>query len=142
MCFCTPFLRIFTKMNMHRNAEIVIFHKKNVDMTSIFLEILLYLQREIFIAKKEDIMENEFQEYVTFCVTAKDGTEVEMAVVDEFDLEEQHYVVGALVEGDTINDDGWYIYRSMIDGDDFAVEKIETEEEYDKIAQAYLEMSE
>ncbi len=87
-------------------------------------------------------MENEFQEYVTFCVTAKDGTEVELAVVDEFDLEERHYVVGALVEEDTINDDGWYIYRSKIDGDDFEVEKIETEEEYEKIAQAYLEMGE
>lgn len=32
-------------------------------------------------------MENEYQEYVTFHVTAKDGFDVEMAVVDEFDFE-------------------------------------------------------
>ena len=37
-------------------------------------------------------MENSFEEYVTFYVTAKDGSEVEMAVVDEFDFEKKHYV--------------------------------------------------
>ena len=31
-------------------------------------------------------MENEYQEYVTFHVTARDGSDVELAVVDEFDF--------------------------------------------------------
>ena len=35
-------------------------------------------------------MENEFNEYLTFHVTAKDGSDVEMAVVDEFDFENKH----------------------------------------------------
>ena len=43
-------------------------------------------------------MEQEYQEYVTFHITARDGSDVEMAVVDEFDFENQHYVVGAVVE--------------------------------------------
>ena len=85
-------------------------------------------------------MENEFQEYVTFYVTTKDGSEVELAVVDEFDFEDQHYVVGALVEGDTINDEARYIYLSIIDGDDFTVKKIEKEFDYHRIANAYLHM--
>ena len=85
-------------------------------------------------------MENEFQEYVTFHVTARDGSDVELAVVDEFDFEDQHYVVGAVVEDDTINDEARYIYLSVIDGDDFTVEKIEKEFEYNRIAQAYLHM--
>ena len=34
-------------------------------------------------------MENEFQEYVTFHVTARDGSDVELAVVDEFDFEDK-----------------------------------------------------
>ena len=42
-------------------------------------------------------MEEMMEEYVTFHVTAKDGSDVEMAVVDEFDFEEKHYVVGAVV---------------------------------------------
>ena len=87
-------------------------------------------------------MEHEFQEYITFHVTAKDGTDVEMAVVDEFDFEKEHYVVGAIVEDDTINDDGRYIYRSVMNGDDFTVEKINREFDYKRIAEVYLRMLE
>ena len=63
-------------------------------------------------------------------------------MVDEFDFEDKHYVVGAVVEDDTINDEARYIYLSVIDGDDFTVEKIEKEFEYNRIAQAYLHMEE
>lgn len=89
---------------------------------------------------KDDFQENEFQEYVTFTVTTKEGTEVEMAVVDEFDFKNKHYVVGALIEGDTINEDGMYIYKSVIEGDDFTVEKITSEVEYKQVAEAYLKL--
>lgn len=85
-------------------------------------------------------MENGYNEYVTFEITAKDGSKVEMAVVDEFDFEGDHYVVGAVIEGDTINDDGRYIYRSVVNGDDFTVEKIKREFDYRRIAEAYLSM--
>lgn len=87
-------------------------------------------------------MEKDFNEYVTFHVTAKDGSDVEMAVVDEFEYDHKQYVVGAVVEGDTILEDGLYIYRSIITGDDFIVEKIEKESDYKKIAEAYMEMDE
>jgi len=85
-------------------------------------------------------MENECREYVTFHVTARDGSDVEMAVMDEFDFEGKHYVVGAVVVGDTIQDNGRYIYLSKIDGDNFTVEKITREFEYKRIAEAYMEM--
>lgn len=85
-------------------------------------------------------MENEMQEYVTFTTTTSDGKEVEMAVVDEFEYERRHYVVGAVIEDDTINEDGMYIYRSVIDGEDFTVEKIDSEAEYMKVAKAYMEI--
>lgn len=87
-------------------------------------------------------MENKYEEYVTFEVTAKDGTVVEMAVVDEFDFEKDHYVVGAVIEGDTIKDDGRYIYRSVVKGNEFTVEKIKREFDYRRIVQAYMEMEE
>lgn len=87
-------------------------------------------------------MGNEYNEYATFTVATKDGTEVEMAVVDEFDFEDEHYVVGALIEGDTISDEGRYIYRSIMDGEDFTVEKIKREFDYNRIAKAYMEMDE
>ena len=87
-------------------------------------------------------MEKEFNEYVTFQVTAKDGTEVEMAVVDEFDFENKHYVVGAVVKDDTIQEDGGYIYESIVKGDSFTVEKIKRELDYKRIAKAYMDMVE
>lgn len=87
-------------------------------------------------------MEKDFNEYITFHVTSKDGADVEMAVVDEFDFENKHYVVGAVVEDDTINEEGVYIYRSIIEGDDFKVEKIAREFDYNRIAKAYMEMEE
>jgi len=87
-------------------------------------------------------MENNFEEYVTFHVTASDGSDVEMAVVDEFDFEDDHYVVGAVIKDDTIDDEGRYIYKSVIKGDTFTVEKIKREFDYKRIAEAYMCMDE
>lgn len=87
-------------------------------------------------------MENEFQEYITFTTTTKEGNEVEMAVLDEFELEKKHYVVAAVIEEDTINEDGMYIYRSVIKDEDFSVEKIDSEAEYVKVAEAYMQIKE
>lgn len=85
-------------------------------------------------------MNNEYNEYAVFSVTAKDGTEVEMAVVDEFEFENKHYVVGAIIKDDVIQDDGRYIYRSIISEEGFTVEKITREFEYNRIAKVYMEM--
>ena len=87
-------------------------------------------------------MENNFEEYVTFHVTASDGSDVEMAVMDEFDFEGDHYVVGAVIKDDTIDDEGRYIYKSVISGDNFTVEKIKREFDYKRIAEAYMSMDE
>lgn len=87
-------------------------------------------------------MSEEFREYVTFTVTAQDGSTVEMAVMDEFDFEDEHYVVGAIINDDTISEDGLYIYKSIVNGDDFTVEKIKREFDYKRIARAYMEMEE
>ena len=87
-------------------------------------------------------MENGYEEYVTFHITARDGSDVEMAVVDEFDFKKKHYVVGAVVREDVIEDEGRYIYESIIDGDDFTVQKIRKDFDYRRIAKAYMEMDE
>ena len=87
-------------------------------------------------------MENEYKEYVTFTTTTNTGEEVEMAVVDEFVFEDKHYVVGALIKDDVIQADGSYIYESIIEGEEFRVEKIKREFDYKRIAQAYMHMEE
>ena len=83
-------------------------------------------------------MEN--MEYVTFHIKAKDGSDVEMAVVDEFEFENKQYVVGALIEGDVINDDARYIYEAEVKDDELVVKKIAKEFDYNRIANAYLHM--
>ena len=89
----------------------------------------------------EDINKTpESEEYITFTTKAKDGSEVEMAVVDEFEFEHKNYVAGAKIDGDTISQDGVYIYRVKVKEEDFTVEKITNSVEYQKIANAYMEM--
>lgn len=87
-------------------------------------------------------MEQNYNEYVTFEVTTRDGKKVEMAVVDEFDFEKDHYVVGALIVDDAIQEEGRYIYRSIVKGGDFTVEKIRREFDYRRITEAYMKLME
>ena len=87
-------------------------------------------------------MEYEYKDYVTFHVTTKDGSDVEMAVVDEFDFEHKHYIVGAVVKDDILDEEGRYIYRSVINGNEFTVEKIANAVDYQRVAEAYMNMEE
>ena len=82
----------------------------------------------------------EENSYVTFHVTARDGRDIEMAVVDEFVCDRKQYVVGAVVENDVIRDDGQYIYRCEVSEDDFRVFEITSEVELRKVSEAYLAM--
>lgn len=85
-------------------------------------------------------MNDELQEYTVFKVTDKDGNEVEMAVIDEFEFEHKSYVAASLIEGDEINEDGVYIYKLKLSDDDFEVDKILDSDEYKRIAEAYINM--
>lgn len=87
-------------------------------------------------------MAEEFQEFVTFQVTTMDGREVEMAVMEEFSFENKDYVAAALVEGDSINQDGVYIYRVKDTKDSFEVEKIKNHVDYERVVKAYMELQE
>ncbi len=85
-------------------------------------------------------MNEEFEEYTVFVIEDKDGNEVEMAVVDEFSYEDVAYVAAAKVEGDSISEDGVFIFKVEEDSEDFLVSKIEDPEQYQKVAEAYLAM--
>ena len=51
--------------------------------------------------------------------------------------------MGALVEGDVIQEEGVYIYRvKIMENKEFTVEKIKNHVEYNRVAQAYMEMDE
>lgn len=85
-------------------------------------------------------MEEDFKEYIIFTVNAKDGRELEMAVVDEFEMDGTNYVAASLVEDDTINEDELYIYRVKKNTTEFVAEMITDPKEYEAAATAYSEM--
>lgn len=82
----------------------------------------------------------EYMEYSTFTVTGKDGREIELAVVDEFEFEKKTYIAAALIEGDRINEDGVYIYRAKLVDDEIKAEKIQSPVEYKRVIRAYEEI--
>jgi len=83
----------------------------------------------------------ETEEYVTFFVKSKEGKDIEMAVVDEFEFEKKNYLVSAVVENDTVNEEDVFIYRMKLTGEDgFTAEQITDEREYEKVVNAYLEL--
>ena len=90
----------------------------------------------------EENKNSEFEEYVTFKVTTSNDEEVEMAVMDEFEFENKNYVAAAKIVDDTIDEEGLYLYEIKVAGDAFAVEKIKNKATYEKVARAYMEMSE
>ena len=61
-------------------------------------------------------------------------------VVDEFDIENRHYVVSSVVEDDVIQTDGQYIYQCHLKGGDFTVEPILDPKEFEHVTRAYMEM--
>ena len=65
-----------------------------------------------------------------------------MAVVDEFQYDNKHYIVGSIVENDTILDDGQYIYRCTVTEDGFSVSEIKNAFEFEHVSKAYMEMDE
>ena len=83
---------------------------------------------------------SEEKEYVTFTVETMSGDTAELAVLCGFEYEKKTYVAAALVENDTINSDGVYIYRAKETDDGFTAEKITNHVEYERVVKAYSEM--
>ena len=82
-------------------------------------------------------MENEeLLEYDTF-VLEINGKNVEFAITEEFEFEEKTYILCGEVKGDEINDEEVYLFRAVMEDTEITVESIETEEEYDRIVEAY-----
>lgn len=84
--------------------------------------------------------EANFEEFITFETTTKDGETVEMAVLEEFEFERKNYAACGRVINDEIDMEGVYIFRIKTTEDDFTAEKIVDPDEYTKVTKAYLEL--
>ena len=91
----------------------------------------------------EEILNNdeEMLEYDTFTYELN-GKAMEWAIVEEFEYEGKTYIVCQEVIGDTLSDDGLYLFEGTSEGEEITVSNIETEEEYERIVDAYCKLCE
>lgn len=93
---------------------------------------------------ENEILENEFEEDgADYRVTLDldDGRTLECAILTILEVEEQDYIVLVPVdENDEPMDEGEvYIYRYYEENDEPYLENIESDEEYEKVAEAFDE---
>ena len=93
-------------------------------------------------ANEEIRNEEEMVEYDTFTYELN-GKTMEWAIIEEFDFEEKTYIVCLEVLGDTLSDEGLYLFESVENvGEEITVKNIETEEEYNRVVDAYCALTE
>lgn len=84
-------------------------------------------------------MENEeLFEYDTFELDWNNKN-VEFAITEEFEFEGKTYILCAEVKGDEIDEDV-YLFRAEIEDEEITVENIESEQEYNRIVEAYYKL--
>jgi len=85
-------------------------------------------------------MENEeFFDYETIVIPMEDGVDQECAILCTFMLEDKEYIVVSAIENDELADDA-YIFALTREGEDYIIDNIEDDDEYERAAQAYEEM--
>lgn len=89
----------------------------------------------------EEILKNEEEmvEYDTFTYELG-GRTMEWAITDEFEFEGKTYIVCQEVIGDTLSDEGLYLFEGVSEGEEITVRNIDSEEEYDRIVDVYCEL--
>lgn len=81
----------------------------------------------------------EYLEVETISIPLEEGGELECAIMDEFEVDGQGYMVLAPFEGDLIGDDN-YLYRFREEGDDLIIDYIEDEAELKEIWGIYEQL--
>lgn len=90
----------------------------------------------------EEIKNEEMVEYDTFTYELN-GKTMEWAIIEEFAFKEKCYIICQEVLGDTLSEEGLYLFESLENvGDEITVKNIESEEEYNRVVDAYCASSE
>ena len=92
-------------------------------------------------ANEEILKDEEMVEYETFTYDLN-GKTMEWAIVEEFEFEEKTYIVCQEVLGDTLSDEGLYLFEGVSEGEEITVRNIDSEEEYNRVVDAYCKLCE
>ena len=85
---------------------------------------------------KNEVNEEELVEYDTFTYDLN-GKVMEWAIVEEFPYEGKTYIICQEVLGDQLSDEGLYLFEGDSEGDEITVKNIDSEEEYNRVVDAY-----
>ena len=93
-------------------------------------------------ADEKVLNEEEMVEYDTFTYDLN-GKVMEWAITDNFEFEGKKYIVCAEVVGEALSEEGLYLFESVSEeGDEITVKNIDSEEEYDRVVDAYCALEE
>lgn len=81
-------------------------------------------------------MEYEEFEVETLSIPMDDGTDVECAILDQFEVNGETYMALAPIEDDIISEEIW-IYGYSEDGDDIELRYLDDAEELKMVSEAY-----
>jgi len=94
------------------------------------------MANEEILKNEEVVNEEEMVEYDTFTYELN-GKVMEWAIVEEFPYEDKTYIICQEVLGDTLSDEGLYLFEGVSEGDEITVKNIDLEEEYNRVVDAY-----
>lgn len=93
-------------------------------------------------ADEKELREEDMVEYDTFTYDLN-GKVMEWAITDSFEFEGKKYIVCAEVVGESLSEEGLYLFESVEEeGDEITVKNIDSEEEYDRIVDYYCSLEE
>ena len=90
-------------------------------------------------ANEEILKDDEMMEFDTFTLDLN-GKTMEWAITDEFEFEGKTYIVCVEVLGDELSEEGLYLFEGISEGEEITVKNIDSEEEYNRIVDAYCEL--
>lgn len=94
------------------------------------------------ILKDENVVnEEEMVEYDTFTYELN-GKTMEWAIVEEFEFEGKTYIVCQEVVGETLSDEGLYLFEGVSEGEEITVKNIDSEDEYNRVVDEYCKRCE
>lgn len=82
--------------------------------------------------------ELEYFDIETIFVPGEDGSEIECAIMDEFECDGKNYMVVAEITADgEVSEDDWIFRIEEEEGEDIFISSIEDEEEWAKVSAAW-----
>jgi len=94
------------------------------------------MANEEVLKNEEVVNEEEMVEYDTFTYELN-GRTMEWAIIEEFPFEDKTYIICQEVLGETLSDEGLYLFEGVSEGEEITVKNIDSEEEYNRVVDAY-----